>query len=288
MKVLLTGGSGFIGAHIKREFQSDESFQLTCLNRTLINPIVDQIFDLTSDNYDGLPCSETIIHAAQTKHYNDFNRQAPDIFKVNIESTFKLLEHAIKMNADHFILISTGSVYENHPGEWLETENLRPTSANGITKHVAEQITSLYRDRLKICILRIFFPYGPNQKNQLVPRLIEAINHKNPIELCDDNGLIFSPTFVADIARLITKASQEKWEGTFNISNPHQISLRKFCNLIGKNLNAVPQFVIKNSGPTRMVPNTRKLQEICQNFSWTSLENGVQMTIADKINTSNE
>lgn len=288
LKVLLTGGSGFIGAHIRKEFQNYENVDLTCLNRTLINPVEDKIFDLTLDDYDSLPSSETIIHAAQTRHYNDFNERAPDVFKVNVESTFKLLEHAIKMNADQFILISTGSVYENHAGKWLETEKLCPTSANGITKHMAEQITRLYQDRIKICILRIFFPYGPNQQNQLVPRLIEAVKHRNPIELCDNNGLIFSPTFVADIARLIVKASKENWEGIFNISTPHKISLRKFCNLIGERLNVKPQYVIKNSGPISMVPDTKKLKEVCQDFSWTSLGMGVKMTITDKISTSNK
>ena len=142
MDILLTGASGFLGAHIRKKLQDKSNTTLTCINRTPLYSDTEQVFDLASDQYDILPRAETIIHAAQTRNYSDFNNHAPDVFKVNIESTFKLLEHAVKVKADHYIYISTGSVYENHASDWIETENLRPISANGTTKYIAEQITS--------------------------------------------------------------------------------------------------------------------------------------------------
>ena len=101
---------------------------------------------------------------------------------------------------------------------------------------MAEQIASLYRDRLKICILRIF-SFGPGQAAQFVPQLIDAMQNKRPIELCDQNGLNFPPTFVEDISRLVVRAYTEGWVGTFNVSAPNTISLRNFCDLIGDQLN---------------------------------------------------
>ena len=288
MNCLLTGASGFIGAHIKNEIDANSEINLTCLNRSLIDPKTDKVFDLILDDFKSLPKSDVIIHSAQTRHYKNFKKMAEDVFRVNVESTFKLLEQSVKNSTGHFLLISSGSVYENQNGPLLETNSLSPSSPNGTTKYMAEQLTKLYEDRIDICIFRIFFPYGPGQKNQLVPNLIHAIRNNTPIELCDENGLTFSPTFVGDIARLIVKACKEKWIGTFNISGPKQTSLRDFCDLIGEQLDIIPQYTIKHYEHQNIAANTEKLQKYCRNFCWTSFETGIQKTLKDLTQVPNE
>ena len=114
------------------------------------------------------------------------------------------------------------------------------------------------------------------------------MKNNDPINLCDDEGLIFSPTYAVDIAHLVKRACQEKWQGVYNISNPNQISLRNFCNLLGKTLNSSPRFVIMNTGPNKMVPNTNKLQSICQDFEWTLLETGISETVTERTQAPDE
>ena len=96
-----------------------------------------------------------------------------------------------------FVLASSGSVYEPFGGHLREEAALAPGSFLGATKLASEFLARPYGAAFTLSVLRLFFPYGPNQRDRLIPDLIGRVRSGRPIQLAEDGeGLCFTPTFV--------------------------------------------------------------------------------------------
>ena len=121
VKILLTGGTGFIGSNLIPFLQSagHELVALTRCRRILSLKSSDldewveaDLAALEWDPISTLPSKiDVIIHLAQSKHYQDFPEHGADIYGVNTAATFKLLDYGQKVGASHFIYASSGSLY---------------------------------------------------------------------------------------------------------------------------------------------------------------------------------
>src|SRR5689334_14237315 len=116
MKLLVTGAHGFIGNHLIRELQNrHEVFALArkLPPQSTSGPTrwIEQDLNRPLD-YARLPQRvDAIIHLAQSEFYKQFPERADDIFNVNTNSTFQLLEYGRKSGAEHFVFTSTVGVY---------------------------------------------------------------------------------------------------------------------------------------------------------------------------------
>ncbi len=176
MKVLVTGGAGFIGSHLVEALAARGD-----------RPVV--VDDLSSGKKENLP-SQVLLYQADIRNLNAlgevFAKEKPEVVnhhaaqtdvrrsmadtsfdaQVNVLGTIHLLHLCVKHGVRKVVFASTSAVYpepEHLPLE--ETHPVRPVSAYGLSKYVGEQYLKFYQDAygLRPTIFRYGNVYGPRQ-----------------------------------------------------------------------------------------------------------------------------
>jgi nucleoside-diphosphate-sugar epimerase len=286
VRILLTGASGFIGARLAARLSPTHRLYCTVRHGDGVLPrgAIPVVVNLASHlRRHALPTQiDAVLHLAQSRHYRDFPEHAGELYAVNVAATAALLEHAAEVGARHFVLASTGTVYEPYAGRLAEEAALAPTSFYSATKLAAEALMQGWRSRIGVCALRLFFPYGPGQTGRLIPRLVERIRAERAVTLdgCND-GLVLVPTFVDDVAQVFEAALEGNWNGIFNVAAPHAVSLRELAMAIGRVVGVEPRF--ERTGvpqAPRVVPELRRLAERFDLLRFRSLEVGLAEAVA--------
>jgi nucleoside-diphosphate-sugar epimerase len=178
MKILVTGGSGYLGTHVRRFFSADDFSRRS--NLDILNP---ENAELVAD-YDA------VIHLAA---YMDKSVDGADLsFKTNVEGTRNLLQ---KMRPDSvFIYASTKDVYGKHAAEYsTAVPETCDTSYVGQTafewsKLIGERYVEYYatQRRFRACIFRLSAVYArpsSGNENGFVTHYVESVKHGWPIRL---------------------------------------------------------------------------------------------------------
>jgi len=286
MRVLVTGGSGFIGAKLVQKLTC-AGHDVFCIQRAGRSGgpsrSADVFWDLESaavprDLPDRI---DAVAHLAQARHYRHFPEDAPEMFRVNVAGTAALLEYSRQARASVFCLISSGTVYEPYVADIHEDAALAPSRYLGASKLAAEIVSRPYADLFALGILRLFFPYGPGQRERLIPDLIGRIREDLPVRLASDGeGLRLVPTFVDDIVEVIIAALTDTWSGTFNVASPVVVSLRELAEIIGKTVGKRPRFEITEEGAGVIVPRLDRLGARFDLQRFTMPEEGIRRTVA--------
>jgi UDP-glucose 4-epimerase len=284
MRVLVTGSTGFIGAHVVRKLveKGHQVFSVVRDLRSLPNHGAPIVWDLAAHaRPDSLPTHlDAIAHVAQSRKYRHFPGDASEMFKVNVFGTAALLDYAVRAKVRRFCLISSGTVYEPFRGELKEDAPLEPTSYLGATKLAAEHLARPYGRLFQLSILRLFFPYGPGQRNRLLPELINRVRNGTPIQLASDGeGLRLVPTFIDDIAEVIATALAENWSGTINVSTPAVVTLRQLAEGIARTIGANAVFEATEQESKFVVPCLDQLRARFDLNRFTPLDLGLQRTL---------
>lgn len=288
MKILITGAGGFLGRQIVRQLAGRH--ELYCLARGAggdlpAGPNITWIATNLSEGLDQakLPAKvDAIIHLAQSNGYRNFPEGAPDVFAVNIRLVQQLCEYGLAAGISRLVLASTGTVYEPFKGHMREDEALRPTGYYGASKLAAELVSEAYASKFAVANLRVFFLYGPGQKNMLIARLIDNVRNGAKVSVPKDGeGLVFVPTYVDDTARIFGVAAEDGWTGAWNVASPHAISLGQLLRTIseetGKPLNLE---TTDAPSPAPIVPDLAKLASKVDLKTFKTPADGIAATVA--------
>lgn len=177
MKALVTGGSGYLGIHVRRFFEADDFSRRSNLN------ILDEA-DLESiANYD------LVIHLAA--HLDKDPAAAESCFRTNVQGTQNVIERM--RPGSTFIYASTKDVYGANAGNYEEVPESCPTDYHGQTalewsKFIGERYVEYYaRQRnIRACIFRLSGVYArPSDGNEygFVTHYVESVKRGWPIQL---------------------------------------------------------------------------------------------------------
>lgn len=199
MKILVTGGAGFIGSAVSKLLLA-ANHQVTIVDnlshghRELIDPRVTfvqaDLLDQTKLE-EILPSHDAVVHMASLIEVSESVKNPVEFVENNILGTIKLLEAMRKTNVKKIIFSSSACVY-GQPKNIPITENDplgEQENPYGITKVTMEQFCILYHTlyNLDVIILRYFNPYGPgelhNPETHAIPNFIKAVLEKRPIPL---------------------------------------------------------------------------------------------------------
>lgn len=227
---------------------------------------------------------DVIFHLAAMaglrRSWNEFD----NYMTCNIQATQRLLEAAVQAKVDHFINISTSSVY----GQFAtgdETATIAPVSPYGITKWAAEQLCRAYEMNygLPVTICRLFSVYGPRQRPDMGYNIfIRSILNGETITIDGDGTDSRSNTYVHDCVQGLILAfeqpAQSKGE-TFNIGGGEEIDVNQVLALLGE-LSGKP--VHTTHGPRRAgdqrrtVADTNKAKRLLGYDPKTSVRDGLR------------
>lgn len=278
MKILVTGATGFIGRAFVAAVK--DAHEVIALGRsgTGIDSVQDIIFDLAQDDCaDELPDKiDAIVHLAQSPRYGEFPEGALDVFNVNVASTARLLDYARKVGAEWFFLASTGSVYEPYKKPLIEDRPVAPYNYYPVSKLAAEKMVLAYRNYFRVCIFRLFFPYGPGQTDHLIPRLVNRISADKAVMVDGtEGGLKLSLLYISDLIELMQAALRQQWEGIVNAASPHPVNICDLAYLIGERLKKEPKFKHTDRYAVTLLPELHRLQGLYPNMQFTVPSEGL-------------
>lgn len=181
-RVLVTGGSGFIGRHVVAALR-EHGHIVTVADRVrfpddLVHTVTGDLCRPDVRELAVTPQTDAIVHlAAETSVLRSI--ECPVLVqRTNVEMTVALLELARERAVGSFVLASTNAVVGPHEGTITEDLPLAPMTPYGATKAAAEMIMSGYSGAfgLRTPALRLTNVYGPGmtEKDSFIPRLLRA------------------------------------------------------------------------------------------------------------------
>lgn len=255
MKVLVTGGAGFIGSHILDALRArgDEIALLDDFN-DLYDPAIKRAAAATSgarifeaDLRDRAAVRATIqayqpdaiVHLAARAGVRQSIENPRLYIDVNLTGTLNLLDEAVIAGVSRIVFSSSSSVYGNNPKvPFAETDPLESIiSPYAVTKLAGENLCRIYAQLhgLAITALRFFTVYGPRQRPDLaISKFVQRIAAGHPIELYGDGTSSRDYTYVDDIAAGVLAALDRLRPGfrIYNLGGEHPVTLAELVPVI--------------------------------------------------------
>jgi dTDP-glucose 4,6-dehydratase len=200
MRILVTGGAGFIGSNFVN-YLSGKNHELIILDSLTYAANIKNLNGLQAKDYKlvvGDICDKRllksifseidyVVHFAAESHV-DNSILAPDKFiTTNIVGTHNLLEATREHSIKKFLYVSTDEVYGSIDlGSFVESDNYNPSSPYSASKAAAEMLVLAYGKTFGINfnISRCSNNYGPRQhKEKLIPCFIDLLKNSKPVKL---------------------------------------------------------------------------------------------------------
>ncbi len=252
MRILITGGAGFIGSHLCDRLLADGHEVLAMDN--LITGSENNIAHLAGNrrfmfiyhdvtNYIYVPGPlDAVMHLASPASPVDFARVPIQILKVGSLGTHNALGLALSKHA-RFLIASTSEVYGDplvHPQPETYWGNVNPLGVRGVydeAKRFSEAITMAYQriHGLDVRIIRIFNTYGPRMRlddGRVVPNFIGQALKGLPLTVYGDGSQTRSFCFVSDLVDGMVRLLLSDILGPVNVGNPDEISILEFAKVI--------------------------------------------------------
>lgn len=252
MRVLITGGAGFIGSHLCERFLSD-GHEVVCMDNLLTGKVenISHLFgkdgfmfvkqDVT--NFIHVPGHlDAVLHFASPASPVDYMRFPIQTLKVGALGTHKALGLAKDKGAT-FLLASTSEVYGDpliHPQPetyWGNVNPIGPRSVYDEAKRFAEAITMAYHryHGLDTRIVRIFNTFGPRMRigdGRVVPAFLSQVLRKEPLTIYGDGSQTRSFCYVTDLVDGIVRLLASGHTEPLNLGNPEERTIEDFARLV--------------------------------------------------------
>lgn len=244
MRILVTGGSGYLGTHVRRFFEAED------LSRRSHLDILSPLDAARAGAYD------VVIHLAA--HLSKNPDDAEDCFRTNVEGTVNLLREMSPNSI--FIFASTKDVYSSHADNFDEVPETCITdysnhSALEWSKLIAEKYVEYYaaQRNFRSCIFRLSTVYArPSEGNVsgFVTHYVESVKRGWPIRLPLEGKPVRDLLHVDDFGRACRAfIDSAVMQGLYNLGGgrEHALSLREIIDTVGVMIECTP--VIDESNP---------------------------------------
>jgi len=302
MRVVVTGGAGFLGSHLC-DFLINEGHKVICIDN-LITGNTDNITHLMGNekfqfihhdvtNYIFIEGElDAILHFASPASPIDYQELPIQTLKVGSLGTHKALGLA-KVKKAKFLLASSSEVYGDplvRPQKedyWGNVNCVGPRGVYDESKRFAEAMVMAYHYYHKIDtkIARIFNTYGARMRKEdgrVVPTFINQALEGKPITVFGDGTQTRSFCYVSDMVQGIYKLLLSNINEPINLGNPQEMTVNDFANLILKLTKSKSKIIHKPlpvDDPKIRQPDISRAKKLLKWSPVVSLEEGLQKTI---------
>lgn len=276
MNTLVTGGSGYLGTHVRSFFKASDFSRRSSLN------ILEEADARIVENYD------VVIHLAG--HMDKSPEGAEECFRTNADGTRNIIRNM--RGGAVFIYASTKDVYGDNASAYQEVPEDCPIDENAasafeLSKLVGEQYVKYYAKQrgVRACIFRmsaVFARPSEGNENGFVTHYVESVKRRWPIRLPERVDAVRDILFVDDLSRACRMFIQSGREfGLYNLGGGrlNAVSVRDLIGRVGKMLEIEPVIVedpnMPHPVPLRYVSDTTRLN---QELDWRpqiGIDNGL-------------
>jgi dTDP-glucose 4,6-dehydratase len=303
MRILITGGAGFLGSHLCDRFLA-EGHQVIAMDNLITGSTRniehlagrdDFLFikhDVTNYIYVEGPL-DAILHFASPASPIDYLELPIQTLKVGALGTHKALGLA-KAKKARFLLASTSEVYGDpltHPQREEYWGNVNPIGPRGVydeAKRFAEAMAMAYHrfHGVETRIVRIFNTYGPRMRlddGRVVPNFIGQALRGEPLTVYGDGSQTRSFCYVDDLIEGIYRLLLCKESEPVNLGNPQEMSILEFAHIVieltGGKSDIIYQEARIKDDPQRRQPDIAKAKTVLGWEPRVSLAEGLKRTI---------
>lgn len=234
MKILITGGNGFLGNYLVNYF-SKHFDVIAAYHKQIPNPNKKHIHIDIIDK-DSLKKVEQlkpnmIIHCAAMKDVLICEKNKEQCYNVNVNGTKSIIDVCKKINAK-LIYISTDYVFKGDQGNYKEGDIKEPTTVHGKSKSEAEDLIIDSNINYTICRTAGIYSFlGNNFLTFILNKL------RNNEEINAFTNIYNTPTYIKDFAETISVIIKKDKKGIFNIAGKERINRYNFAKKIAKIFN---------------------------------------------------
>ncbi len=243
MRILVTGGAGFIGRVVVRQLiDLGHSVRVYDLVPNRIPKVESSTVCSILDPYamvEVMRGCDRVMHMAAAVGVGRTEGRRLECLYVNIQGTLNVLEAAAKARIQKVLFISSSEVYGDiTEGAISETSPLNPKSNYAISKLAGEELLRAFKEEfgLDYAAVRFFSVYGSGQKPEfVVPKFIEAVRRKEPPVIYGDGSQTRAFCHVEDAARgaILALLSDRASSEIFNIGNDQEpIAIRDLAERV--------------------------------------------------------
>ena len=253
MRVVVTGGGGFIGSHVVDHLlRAGHEVVVLDVSGQWRNPAADnQCADLFDNAAleEALAGARAVFHLAGAADVNDVADDPVRAVRLNVEGTARVLEAARRAGISRFILASTVWVYGAASGEGELAEDVpvdlrRAGHVYVATKLSAEMLVHSYSEMYgqDFTILRYGIPYGPRMRDRLVvARFVQAAMAGQPITIAGTGEQQRNYVYVEDIADAhVRSLSAAAANQTLALEGGTPVSVREIADTVAGLVRPVP------------------------------------------------
>lgn len=305
MRIVITGGAGFIGSHLCDRFLS-EGHHVVAVDNLLTgnykniehhvgNPAFEFIHHDVSNHIYINNAVDIVMHFASPASPIDYLKFPIQTLKVGALGTHNALGLALAKSA-RFMLASTSEVYGDpleHPQKESYAGNVDPIGLRGVydeAKRYAEALVMAYHREhlLPTRIVRIFNTYGPRMRlddGRVVPNFIRQVLDGEPLTVYGDGLQTRCFQYVDDLVEGVHRLLFSDFVEPVNIGTEHEVTMIEFAtavNSIAQNAAGIiykPDLRIKGDPQTRR-PDISRARAVLDWEPTISLTEGLTRTLA--------
>ncbi len=299
LRILVTGGAGFIGSHLCERLVS-QGHEVFCLDNLCTGNMenLEEVKDsplfrlIIADVTEPLSLEvDAVIHLASPASPKDYGRLVVETMLANSLGTYQTLEVARKGGA-RYLLASTSEVYGDPlkvPQDEAYHGNVNPVGPRSCydeSKRFAEALTASYGriHGLEAVIMRIFNTYGPRMRREdgrVIPNFIQQALAGEPLTVYGDGSQTRSFCYIDDLVEGICRAlqSEEAVGEVINLGSDEEMTVLELAETIRKSLGSssgITFLPLPEDDPQRRRPHLEKARRILGWEPKTSLEEGLR------------
>ena len=247
MKIIITGGAGFIGKHLVNylldkgnvitifdNFSNSEENSMGYFIKNgvkVINGDIRKFEEILKETEN----QDILIHLAAKISVSESILNPSETFEVNVDGTKNVLEACKRSNIKKVIIASSAAVYgESVPKIKLkENTKTNPISPYGKSKLVMEQ--EIRKNNIDCIILRFFNIFGIGQTSEyagVITKFIEMISTNKPLEIFGDGMQTRDFVSINDVVESIYDAIKNGENGTYNIASGKAITINELAEFM--------------------------------------------------------
>lgn len=238
-KILITGGSGFVGGHLiklaQKQYEVHATYNSNKIeNQNVQSHFVNMVLPDKASEIVNLVKPDIIIHVAALSSPDFCEKNKSMAYLVNTDFTAALLQSAEKIGA-RFIFTSTDMVFDGKKRFYREDDETYPTNYYGETKKMAEEKCASLWKNVVIARLSLVYGFGNTKHNTFFEKMVANIKQKKTIPLFVDQ--FRTPILVNNLAEALLELAENNFTGTIHLGGGQRISRWDFgllmCKILG-------------------------------------------------------